>query len=80
MYPVHLFVQLVEVVVTGSFQELTPSVRGTISMFATVVVDIPSLSHHLMWSLCMLTDFEACDTSSVATVKAFFSWKIKYGC
>ena len=48
MSPVHLFVQLVEVVVTGSFQELTPSVRGTISMFATVVVDIPSLSHHLM--------------------------------
>ena len=47
MSPVHLFVQLVEVVVTGSFQELTPSVRGTISMFATVVVDIPSLSHHL---------------------------------
>ena len=47
MFPVHLSVQPVEVVVIGSFQELTPSVRGTISMFATVVVDIPSLSHHL---------------------------------
>ena len=84
MFPVHLFVQLAEVVVFGSFQELTPSVRGTISMFATVVVDMPSLSHHLMWlnlrSLCMLTDFEACDTTSVATVKAFFSWKIICGC
>ena len=79
MFPAHLFVQLVEVEVIRSFQELTPSVRD-ISMFATVVVDIPSLSHHLMWSLCMLTDFEACDTSSVVTVKAFFSWKIKYGC
>ena len=42
------FVQPVEVVGIGSFQELTPSVRGTMSTFATVVVDIPSLSHHLM--------------------------------
>ena len=42
MFPVHLFVQLAEVVVIGSFQELTPSVRGTISMFATVVVDFLS--------------------------------------
>ena len=30
MFPVHLFVQPVEVVGIGSFQELTPSVRGTI--------------------------------------------------
>ena len=80
MFPVHLFVQLAEVVVIGSFQELTPSVRGTISMFATVVVDMPSLSHLPMWLNLRLTDFEACDTTSVATVKAFFSWKIKYGC
>ena len=62
------------------FQEWTHSVRGTTSMFATVVVDMPSLSHLPMWLNLRLTDFEACDTTSVATVKAFFSWKIICGC
>ena len=82
MFRVRLLVQSVEGVVIGSFPESTPSGHGTIS--TSVVDNMPSLSHHPtqlnLSFLCMLTDFEACDIISLATVKAFFSWKIICGC